>query len=245
MSTAILGSGTFQDLYAPAKGKSEWGMDTLTRRVCGARSLLNAYIATLEQGDFYEGYYLQTWEPDDGPVVAIVTLNYKGLITGGTPAPLIETEVVLAVGRTSNDYSNLNDGLGLMYRRDVYATAGETVPDNFGFSSYFYRDRYTVSAGMEFTYKAPQTRYRYITVGRPTAARYDEIGFEHEFVIEDARISLSDGTVYYGTNRQTTFSLTPVEVTRVMSFTSRPVVGTPWWECEDIIRLELANEPEP
>lgn len=246
MSLANLGSCTFQDVYAPAKGKSEWGMDTLTRRLSGARSLLDAYIATLAQGQVYQGYYLQSWQPDEDPVVANITLEYKGLLTGGTPTPTQETEIVSAVGRTTKDYSTEGTvglvNLGRLYANTLIASTGEApAPGDFGTSVQFIKKRYALSAYMEFTYKSPQTIYRYISVGRPVAARFSSVGFDYTLIIEDARIVTSDGMIFSGRTQENFFDLTPVAENKVVSFMAKPVIGSPYWECQDIIKLELVT----
>lgn len=248
MSTAVLGSGTFLDLFDPLKGKSEWGMDTLTRKGHIARSLAAAFIATLAQGQVYppgssNPYYLQTWDIDDNPNVATITLNYKGFVTGGTPKPLKERDFATVIGRTTADYSTEGTpaGVGRFYRQDVLWTLASpaTVPGDYGISGKFLRDRYAVSAAMEFIYRSPQTTYRYFTVGETTSAKHHTIGFSYTIIIEKARILLSDGTTYEGRDQETYFDLTPTPIQKVVSFQAREVVGSPWWECTDVVRLEL------
>lgn len=241
MSVAILGRGTFEDLYSPLKGKSEWGMDTLTRRVSGARALAEAYIAGLTQGDFRQGYYLQTWEPDDNPNVATITLNYKGLLTGGTPVPDIETEIVTTTGTTTNDYSTENDGAGRLYGKQVIAQILDTVPGGFGTTAEFIKNGYAVGATMQFNYKAIQARIRYINVGEPSGPQYTAIGVHFDPSFDNARIVTSDGATF-GIDRMTFFELEPQQLPpRIISFNSKHVIGTPWWEAEEILRLELGT----
>lgn len=253
MSLSNLGSCTFLDSCVPLKGKTEWGMDTLTRKLVGARSLAEAFIATLAQGQTYptgstNPYYLQTWDADDNPNVCNLTLNYKGLVTGGTPTPLQETEIVTVIGKTTADYSTEGatveapGGLGRYYRKDlIWSMESPAGPGDNGRSFKGFRDRYAVSAAMEFMYKAPQTIYRYIKVGRPVAASYNSIGFSYTMIIEKARITLSDGTTYEGRDQETFFDLTPVARAKVVSFQCKPIIGSPFWECSDCIRLEFEN----
>lgn len=250
MSLSNLGTCTFDDACVPLKGKSEWGMDTLTRKLTGARSLAEAFIATLVQGQIYPAtsstpYYLQTWDADDNPDVATLTLNYKGLVTGATPLPLQETEIVTVIGKTTADYSTEGvvggNAQGRFYRKDqIWSLTGEAVGEVTN-TTYGFRSRYALSAAMEFQYKAPQTTYRYITVGRRFAASFSNVGFSYPLVIERARITLSDGTVYQGREQETYFDLTPVARNIVVDFQAKPIVGSPFWECSDTIRLELQN----
>lgn len=243
MSLIILGNGTFQDACLPLKGKSVWGMDTLTRRMTGARSLAEAFNATLQQGQVYQGYYLQTWEWDDNPDVATVTLNYKGLVTGGTPIPDIQREIVTAKGSVSKSYADLNNGLGLLYRKDLLWQTGDTVPGpgDFGTTAAYVRDRYTTGVTMEFTYKAIQARYRYVKQGQPMGPSYDSVGVNYPPVIEDARIVTADGSIYGRIDWQQFFGLYPIQLTRLISFSANNVIGSPYWECEDVLRLELTD----
>lgn len=244
MSVAVLGNVAFQDICVPLKGKSEWGMDTLTRKMSGARSLAEAFNATLFQGQYYNFYFLQTWDWDENPNVATVTLNYKGLLTGGTPLPDAQTEVVSAVGTSSKTFTDENDGLGRFYRKDLIASTGEEPPiGSFGTSVEFTRSRYALSATMEFTYKTTETRYRYINVGEPYRAQYSATRGGETPYIERARITTSDGGVLPRTPWETFFELTPVESTKLVSFSHKQVIGTPYWEAEDVLRKILETAP--
>lgn len=238
---------TFLDVFTPAKGKNEWGVDTLTRKMTGARSLLDAFLATLAQGQVHAGYFLQTWDSDEKPDVATVTLHYKGL-RNGTPAPIILSEVVSAVGQTSADYSDEGTpaGIGRLYRQDVYATAGETpgIPGSVGTSIEFFRNRYAVSATAEFTYSAVQTQYRYISIGKPNGPTYNVVDIPFSPAMDRVRIVLSDGTTYGGESMLATFDLVPETDERVISFRSSPIIGTPYWECEDVVRKILTDPIE-
>lgn len=254
MSVAILGSGTFQDLYAPVKGKSEWGMDTLTRRLTGARSLLEAFVASLAQGQIYpptataeSGYYLQTWEPDDSPNVASVTLNYKGLVTGGTPTPRAISQIVSAVGKTERTFSTEGavegEFQGRLWRRDLlWSVTAPSLPGQIlGTSIQGFRDRYAMTAIMEFTYRAVQTTYHYVTVGRPFGPRYVFPDIPYPAILERARIVLNDGTVLPRTNWEVFFGLTPSVVYKNISFEASPVIGSPFFECTDVAQQTLGD----
>ena len=244
------GNAVFEDVYTPAKGKNEWGMDTLVRQMQGSVEELPEFIDGLAQGDEFEGYFLQSWEPDKDPIFPTVTLLYKGLFTGGTPPPDIERSFVTAVGRTSKDYSAEplapvhpeDAGLGRLYGKDtLWSMEAPAGPGDNGRSFKGVRDRYALSAIMEFTYSAVEARYRYITRGGPVAARYRTVGVSYTLIIDDARITTSDGKVF-GREREAFFELTPLPRQRVVSFTTKNVIGTPFWECEDIVRLELGNQ---
>ena len=111
---ALLG---FIEVHTPIAGKSEWGMDTLTRLLRGIQPNEAAFAAALAQGQTYVSsgttYYLQTWEPDNNPVHPGFTLQYKGLI-GGIPAPkaegqTIEQSITLSAGTVSGYQSATRD----------------------------------------------------------------------------------------------------------------------------------------
>lgn len=246
MAQALLGNCGFADVTFPVAGKSEWGMDTLQRRLSGHVSLLEAFMATLMQGQIYvsngNNFYLQSWESDDSTPVATVTLNYKGL-RGGTPIPDIQRQVVSAVGRVSADYSDETGGLGRAYRKDLLWAIGDTVPGpgSFGTTAAYERQRYTTGAVMEFTYKAMQTTYRYIKTGQPVGPQYSTVGVSYTQVPEDVRIITADGSIYGQIGWQQFFDLFPVQTQRVVSFEAKQVLGSPYWECEDVIRLELGD----
>lgn len=242
---ALLGNCGFLDVCLPVKGKSEWGMDTLARKMVGARSLAEAFIAALAQGQGYQGYYLQSWDVDDNPNVATVTLFYKGLLTGGTPLPKGSDEIVTAVGQTNADYSDEGDpvGTGRVYRQDFFWSI--FVPASGATSSTSYKalkDRYAVSARMEFTYNSLQTTWRYISQGQLFGPIYILPSFNFVPIIERARITVSDGTVLPRTVYWETFlELTPTVSDRVISHRSEPVIGSPYFECEDVVRRILGD----
>lgn len=96
------GNVRFEEQGEPVPGKSEWGVDTLTRKFRGAAFLLAAYIATLRQGAAFNGFYLQTWGADDDPTFPVVTLNYKGLLNG-IPDPHPVNDTVELSGSVSTD----------------------------------------------------------------------------------------------------------------------------------------------
>lgn len=241
MSIALLGDGTFQDVMTPAKGKSEWGMDTLTRKMSGARSLLEAFIATLAQGQIFQGYYLQTWEPDENPQVAIMTLVYKGLLNGGTPIPDVESEVVPAVGSCSKNYSTENSGKGRIYKNNVWRsflqldTGAQTEVENGSLPVY------TTGAIMEFTFDAVQSSFRYIHVGKPNGPQFTAPDIPFNPVIRRKKIITSDGSVYGNNAPSSLADLVPVQINRVLGFNSKHVIGTPYYECTDVVRAELGD----
>lgn len=243
MALATLGRAGFEDSTIPVAGKSEWGMDTLMRRMTGYIGNLEAYLATLSQGLTYNFlgtlFYLQSWQPDDSTPVATVQLNYKGL-RGGTPVPDVQREIVAAKGNISRDYTEENDGKGRPYRKEVLWRFQYVTPSGAEFDDEQIgeRDVYAAGATMEFTYKAVETRYRYVRVGEPSGPRYHTVGINYTQTIEDARITTSDGAVF-GYDRALFFNLVPVQIQRDVGFTSHHVIGSPFWECEDSVRLEL------
>lgn len=248
MSVALIGRTGFEDMFAPAKGKSEWGMDTLTRKMEGARSELDAFIAGLTQGDVFEGYYLQTWDPNDDPDVAQVTLEYKGLITGGTPKPDITNNIVSAVGRASKSYLDQNAGLGIILRTIVLWKFQYAVPLTIGDLDTVVGKRqvYTQSATLEYSYHAVESRYRYISIGNLGGPRYTSVQSSYTPTIERARYSTSDGMTYGRDNAGVVAALgiSPRLTEKVVSSVSRPVIGSPYFECEDIVRRELVDPAE-
>lgn len=248
MAQLLVGRCDFEDATYPAVGKSEWGMDTLTRKMKGHVYNLEAYMATIAQGDTIDfngaTFYLQSWQADDASPTATVTLNYKGLIAGGTPPVDIQREVVLTKGQTTQSYSTENDGLGRVYRTiplwTFDYTAGSPPPLGGIDSVIATRAVHAVSATMEFTYRTVEARYRYIAVGAPVAARFFLVGISYTLIIDDARIIMSDGAIL-GREYEVILGLTPTPQQNVISFASKNVIGSPYWECEDRVRLELVS----
>lgn len=246
---ATLGSTGFQDASIPAAGKSEFGMDTLQRKMTGYIGNLEAYLATLAQGLIYTfngtPFYLQSWEPDNATPVATVLLNYKGLAVGGTPVPDIQTEVVSAIGRMQRSYLQHNGGLGISIRNKQSGTVGVVNPvsGQVELERILSAPIYTVSATMEFTYHAVESRYRYITTGRPSEPEYDTVESDYVPAMEEVRINTSDGATY-GRGQLLSFNMTPELRTRVVAWTNKNVIGSPFFEVEEVVRLELVDPEE-
>lgn len=234
----ITGNAAFDDTCRPLKGKNEWGVDTLVRRVKGDRALAPAYIAALAQGNTFvlagSTYYLQTWDADEDAVWATITLNYKGLL-GEIPDPIVSNDIVRLSGTTSADYSTENGGRGRVYRKEV---TYKPYPQQNVIDAE--KDIYATGASMDFTYETGETIYRYISNGQPDEAANDTLGFTPVARIIRARATTSDGTSY-GLSMPIEIgpSLLPAEVTNVVGFSTQPIIGTPYFECQDIVRVEL------
>lgn len=246
MAVTGLGRIGFEDVSIPAFGKSEFGMDTLSRTMQGHSELLLDFLASLHQGDTYSIgdnlFYLQSWEPDKATPVSTVTLNYKGLSQGGTPQPDVQTEIVSAVGRISKSYLDQNGGLGITLRNREGGSIGVVNP----VSGLVERQLvllspvYTTSATSEFLYHAVETRYRYIKEGQPSEPENTEVQSSYIPEIEEIQISTNDGMTY-GRERILSLDMEPVLHERVVSWSSRHVIGSPFWECEDVVRKELVD----
>lgn len=218
MSVTIIGDGSFRDIDTPAKSKNEWGIDVLTRRMQGAASLLTSFISGLAQAQTYQSFYLQTWSDDRHPVKPTVTLVYKGLING-IPQPLKFNDIVPATGSTSANFADENGGAGYQYGID---SDGNPL--------------YALSAVREFAYYCPQTLWRYIAQGQPNGPQYGSLGFIRSAELIKSRIVTSDGAVFGGNAPAGLVSALAVEPETVtIGFRSEPVVGTPYFECEDLV----------
>jgi hypothetical protein len=233
----ITGNAAFDDICRPLKGKNEWGVDTLVRKVKGDRALAPAYIAGLAQGNTFSlgtTYYLQAWDADEDAVWATITLNYKGL-AGGIPDAIVSNDIVRLSGTTSADYSLENGGRGRVYRKEV---TYKPFPQQNVIDAE--KDIYATGATMDFTYETGETIYRYITNGQPDAATHGTLAFAPTPRIIRARAVTSDGTSY-GFSMPIAIgpSLQPAEVNRVVGFSTHPIIGTPYFECQDIVRTEM------
>lgn len=244
-----LGRTTFEDSFIPVPNKNEFGMDTLSRRVEGYAGGLVDYIRSLRQGQTYEFdgilFYLQTWNPGNSTPVASVDLHYKGLTPGGTPEVDVQRRFVSAIGRTSQDYSDEGTplGVGRLYGTGVFASIGENIPieGTIGTSIAWSKKFYALSAFMEFEYIAVEAVFRYIAVGEPVAARHSSVGVNYTLVVNDARIVTSPEGTVFGRDMEGFFDLQPSAKNRVVSFESKNVKGSPYWECQDTVMLELGN----
>lgn len=252
MPILTTGNAAFDDISLPVSGKSEFGMDTLTRKTMGARAELPTYLASLHQGDVFTfndvQFFLQSWDPNDATPFASVALYYKGLIAG-VPVPDIITEIVSAAGSVSKSFADENNGKGRYYDK-LELGRSATSPDGYagdfieGFGGGFiaYRKLYALSAQMEFTYDAVQTVYRYIAASKPGGPANSKVDIKHLARIRRARITTSDGALL-GKAHASAFNLVPVELEAVISFSCKNVIGSNYYECQDVVRKELV-QPE-
>jgi hypothetical protein len=219
MPILYYGTEEFDDVCAPCEGKSDWGVDTLTRRVRGARNLLGAYIFGLAQGQAAPSngnFFLQSWEPDDSdPVWGNVVLQYKGFKNGTIPDPIIIPRIIEASGSSSHYFDPPYDWGG---------------------------DEPAISAVMEYTYYAGETVYRYITNGQPTNASHGILYTSYATSMKRSRITLDDGTVFGGNAPVGIMSaVQPVVAVNVVGFSANKIHGTSYWEAEDVVRGEFVG----
>lgn len=208
-----------QETNLSTPSKDEWGMDTLTQQIRGS---IPAFLGvTPVQGNTYTygaaTFYLQTWQPIDHPVFPGYSLIYKGLIGGDLPDPLISSQRVEMLSTVTAD------GLSISY-------GGGTI----------------ISGAKEVKYETDQTVYRYITSSEPSAPTYTaSIG--PGIIIKDSRITASwedaDGnisTITFTGNAPaglvTALTATPSDVVSGPNWET--VVGSPYYECVDVVRLE-------
>lgn len=213
-TVTYIGETDFKDTFTPVAGKSEWGMDTLTRVLKGSAPKLEAYVRALRQGQTFNGFVLQTWTPDQDPVYPEVTLNYKGL-TNGIPAPLSSADTIEQSVTVSASGDNTQFGLD----EDVYGAV--TV------------------ASREIQYITRQTVWRYITNRRPTGPKYTglDVPFDPIIIKSSITIQNTEGNSRTFGGRLAPVALVtalqPVATNIVTGPNATPVPGTPWFECED------------
>lgn len=223
MSTAItyVGNGAFEDTFEPVAGKSEWGMDTLTRVMAGSQPNLVAFISALAQGQRYfwngNNYYLQTWECDNNPVFPRVTMLYKGLFAG-IPAPFV-------TGMTTEQTQS----------------ASTSDPVEITFWDYATQTSVTrkVSATRTTRSIVRRSNYKYITTVRPTAPTYTALDIPYSPQVITSNI-ITDAGTNYSTNAPaalatalfpSAYNITTTNVVPVF------VGPTPqFFECEDEVQ---------
>ena len=216
MPTVIFeGDGSFDDRYEPVSGKSEWGMDTLTRGMSGAQTGLVTFIQGLAQGQTYSWngntYYLQSWEPDNDPVFPTVTLFYKGL-NDGIPDPFVS-------GREMEQTSSATTNAPVSITFFDYESQTDVTREVMGTRTTRYRTR--------------EATYRYIKSGRPTAPTYTTLDTAMTPIVLQSVIT-TDAGVSFASNAPAALAtaLTPSVYTETAT-NCVPVFGTPFFECED------------
>lgn len=222
MSLIYIGDASYKDIAVPVPGKNDWGVDTMTRIVLGARNGLVAFINTLAQGQAapapWAAFKLQTWSPDDSdPIWGKVTLGYKGIL-GAHPPDQKYNEVIESSGSSSAQFD------------PPYPWGG---------------DEDAVAAVMDFTYYAGQTTWRSLRT-IDNGPQYGYLGFTYGYVLKRVRYTVTgDG------GSQTTFgnsapvgivsACTPAFQINTVGYRASPIFGTPYFECEDIVRGELVG----
>lgn len=211
------GSTSFEDICVPTQGKSEYGIDTVTRKMKGAAYLVTQFLASLQQGQAFNFrsvsatditqvfggggtgiVYLQTWQSDDDPVYPTVSLNYKGLLAGSPPKPQGTSELTLQS-----------------------CTVSCASPTN---------------ASRDITYYSPQTSWKYISNGRVTTQQNQEVTGNSPEIFSSV-IRNADGTVYFGNAPVgLVTALTPAVVFgKLMNLQCTPVWGTPFYEVDEVV----------
>ena len=219
-----LGNAAYDDLVKPVVGKTDWGVDTLVRILAGRRDQFQTFIGTLAQGQAapapYAAFKLQTWEPDDSdPIWGKVTLNYKGLVGGELPPTEAYNEIIETSGSSSAQFD---------------------PPYDYG------GDFFAVSAVMDFTYYAGQTTWRYVSTTSPSGPSHTLLGLGFIYQYKKIRYTVSneDGsTTYFGNSAPVGIvsACTPTLAVGAVGFRSSPVLGTNFFECEDVVRAELGE----
>lgn len=96
MSVAFKGNCEWGELSVPVPTKNEWGMDVLNRDFSGRADKYENFIKGLKQGDSFSfsggQFYLQTWSSQPHRSFPVVTLSYKGLLSGKVPDPVFESD---------------------------------------------------------------------------------------------------------------------------------------------------------
>ena len=214
MSTPVTytGDSTFQDEHEPVPGKTEWGMDTLTRTMAGGQPKLVAFVQGLSQGSSYtfngNVYYLQTWEPDNGQVFPRVTLNYKGL-TGGIPTPkasgvMIEQTISITASSVGT-YKTATRNIRYVTRKSTTLYIATTRPTLYTY-------------GLDITFTADN-----IIILESVITATDNDGNNYVFSGANAPANLVT-------------ALTPAAVAQGFPECA-PVVGSPFFECVDNVAL--------
>jgi hypothetical protein len=214
MAITYKGETTFDDRMEPRAGKSDWGIDTLTRRIMGPSTGLATFLASLSQGATYSYngavYYLQTWEPDDDPVYATVGLNYKGL-KAGIPTAVALDDTNVQTTSIDADVTSLHiaNGSGVEATRAV----------------------------RDIEFDCPQTTWRYISLGRPAFATYGSIANGRSAIVRRSIIRLDNGIEYRGNAPVGVVSALTVALSnKVTGPHVVPIFGTPYFECEDLVQ---------
>lgn len=221
-----IGNASFQEVAVPAPSKAQDGMETLTRIMKGARTLLPAFVNTLAQGQVYAtDYKLSTWDVDDSdPVWGQVTLNYKGVkggAAGTMPNPTTSNSIVEASGTAS------------YYWAEPYPWD----PAN---------DKNAVSAVADYTYYAGQSVFKYFSMSQPSNATHNTLGLSFIYVLKRIRTTVTNDD-----NSTTIFGLSvPVGIASALSlhyeinvvgFQTDPVEGQAYFQCEDTVRAEIVG----
>lgn len=211
------GDGSFLDLFEPVSGKSEWGMDTLTRVMAGAQENLVAFVETLAQGATHSfngnTYYLQSWEPVNEQVFPKITLLYKGLIDG-IPEPFVS-------GRTVEQSSSQTTDTAVSITYFDFKAQGSVTKDVMGTANRRYLTR--------------ESTYKYITSSRPTSPTYVSLDVPMDVIYLESIIT-TDAGVNFASNAPAALAtaLAPA-ITTATTTQTMPVFGTIYFENEDVV----------
>lgn len=216
-TTTYVGNGAFEDMYEPVSGKSEWGMDTLTRVMAGKQTSLVSFVNGLNQGDTYSyhgnTYYLQSWEPDNDPVFPKIRMEYKGLFDG-IPDPFVS-------GRTVEQSCSQTTADPVTITYWDAATQSSVTGDVMGTRTSRYITR--------------ESTYRYITSSRPSSPTYTALDVAMAIIYLQSEITTDVGA-NFASNAPAALA-TALFPSAYLEYTTdtNPVFGTPFFENTDCV----------
>lgn len=214
----------FRDIIIPIPGKDEWGVDTLQRTVQGPASRIAQFNKTLKQGATYKDangntFFLQTWQPIEHKCFPGAHISYKGLINDALPDP---------IPSTTND-----EKISIITAGNLQITMGSEEDGT---------ERIIIGGTREIKYVSTTTIWRYVSRGEPKGRKFENVrGNVRQPML------ITRGSVIYaeyedgGSQRYvgsapaalaTALFVTPYVETTGPSFF--PIIGTPFYECEEI-----------
>lgn len=244
------------DLHVPVAGKNEWGVDTLRRHVSGTPMQVEAFEKLLAVGQKFQHrgheFYLQTWEPDENAVFPVLSLFYKGLMRG-IPEPLVSTNVVeltatrqavITDGANTYTYVRYLEYTGSEMR---YRYIAEQRPTKASYTIITNSTTPPLSIAKPYISSGLGVRGTTATAGVGTGGRSalgigqagNRSAIENtEWTILKDTLTLNGVTLPDPTYTRNSPLLFKKRTIAVLVGTEN-IFGSPYWECEDMVRQIL------
>lgn len=227
----FIGALEFRDVVYPIPGKDDWGADTLERTVQGPASRMGTFLKSLKQGSSFKDvngniYFLQSWQPIDHKCFPGAHLIYKGLINDALPDPI--------------PFTTNPEKVSILSASGLHITVGGDEEGN---------QRIIIGGTRELKYVSTTTTWRYISRGEPKGRKFLNVqgNVRQPTIIPRGSVIYAEfedgGSQRFAGSAPAALAtaLFPIHYVDVTGPNFFPIIGTPYYECEEVCELRFPD----